>query len=164
MTDEKCPFCRRDPYHYVDIGVGMQRVAVTCCDLSIGLAEYSADDAQIPVTRKQLIEIADRLEAGERADLALQETSLALGGTDEWSDQEVMIADVRRQAEEVAARADRAEAALRFARAHLMAVPGAENMVQWINDIERGAVFVPQQECPEIKAWDELGERLRADD
>jgi hypothetical protein len=30
MTD--CPFCGRDPFHYVDIGVGMEAVAVTCCD------------------------------------------------------------------------------------------------------------------------------------
>lgn len=28
-----CPFCNRDPFHYVDIGVGMEAVAVTCCDL-----------------------------------------------------------------------------------------------------------------------------------
>lgn len=31
MTE--CPFCQRDPFHYVDIGVGMEAVAVTCCDL-----------------------------------------------------------------------------------------------------------------------------------
>lgn len=32
-----CPFCGRDPYHYVDNGVGMERVAVVCCDLGIAL-------------------------------------------------------------------------------------------------------------------------------
>src|SRR3954464_1219535 len=36
-------------------------------------------------------------------------------------------------------RAHRAEAALRFARAKLIDVPGAENMVAWINDVEREA-------------------------
>lgn len=29
----RCPFCGRDPFHYVDIGVGMQAAAVDCCDL-----------------------------------------------------------------------------------------------------------------------------------
>ena len=28
-----CPFCERDPFHYVDNGVGMEAVAVTCCEL-----------------------------------------------------------------------------------------------------------------------------------
>lgn len=37
-----CPFCKRDPYHYVDIGVGWQAVAVDCCDL--GIALYSRED------------------------------------------------------------------------------------------------------------------------
>ncbi|SFQ46916.1 hypothetical protein SAMN05216229_12367 [Geopseudomonas sagittaria] len=32
-----CPFCKRDPYHYVDIGVGYQAAAVDCCDLGIAL-------------------------------------------------------------------------------------------------------------------------------
>lgn len=29
----ECPFCGRDPFHYVDNGVGMEAVAVTCCEL-----------------------------------------------------------------------------------------------------------------------------------
>ena len=33
MSDPTCPFCGRDPFHYVDNGVGMEAVAVTCCDL-----------------------------------------------------------------------------------------------------------------------------------
>jgi hypothetical protein len=62
-----CPFCRRDPYHYVDIGVGMQRAAVVCCDLGIALYDtrHAGDDDQILVGRKQLVEIAGRLEAAE---------------------------------------------------------------------------------------------------
>jgi hypothetical protein len=28
-----CPFCERDPFHRVDNGVGMEAVAVECCDL-----------------------------------------------------------------------------------------------------------------------------------
>ncbi len=38
--DENCPFCGRDPYHYVDIGVGFQKAAVECCDLGIGLIQH----------------------------------------------------------------------------------------------------------------------------
>lgn len=29
----QCPFCGRDPFHYVDIGVGREAVAVDCCEL-----------------------------------------------------------------------------------------------------------------------------------
>jgi hypothetical protein len=36
-----CPFCKCDPFHYVDNGIGMEAVAVTCCDLGVGL--YSRD-------------------------------------------------------------------------------------------------------------------------
>lgn len=27
-----CPFCGRDPFHYVDNGVGFEAVAVVCCE------------------------------------------------------------------------------------------------------------------------------------
>jgi hypothetical protein len=30
---DRCPFCGRDPFHRVDNGLGMEAVAVTCCDL-----------------------------------------------------------------------------------------------------------------------------------
>lgn len=36
---DRCPFCSRDPYHYADIGVGFERVAVTCCELGIALIQ-----------------------------------------------------------------------------------------------------------------------------
>lgn len=29
---EKCPFCGHHPYEYVDVGVGLVPVAVTCCE------------------------------------------------------------------------------------------------------------------------------------
>jgi hypothetical protein len=32
-----CPFCGLDPYHYVDNGCGMERVAINCCDLGVAL-------------------------------------------------------------------------------------------------------------------------------
>lgn len=40
FNQPECIFCRRDPYEYVDIGVGYQAVAVSCCDEGIGLYQY----------------------------------------------------------------------------------------------------------------------------
>lgn len=36
-----CPFCKRDPHHYVDNGIGMEAVAIDCCDM--GVALWSGD-------------------------------------------------------------------------------------------------------------------------
>jgi len=52
MSDE-CIFCHHDPYHYVDIGVGFQAAAVTCCELGVALYQYGDED----VTK-----VADRIE------------------------------------------------------------------------------------------------------
>lgn len=46
MTDYVCPFCKLDPYEYVDIGVGYQAVAVSCCDLGVGLIQYGDPKAR----------------------------------------------------------------------------------------------------------------------
>jgi len=32
-----CPFCKCDPYHYVDIGVGYEAVAIVCCEMGVSL-------------------------------------------------------------------------------------------------------------------------------
>lgn len=40
----ECPFCNRDPYHYVDIGVGMEPVAVVCCDP--GIAYFAREKSE----------------------------------------------------------------------------------------------------------------------
>ncbi len=32
-----CPFCRRDPFHYVDVGVGFVPAAIVCCDAGVDL-------------------------------------------------------------------------------------------------------------------------------
>ena len=37
---ELCPFCKRDPYEWVDIGVGYQAVAVSCCEEGVSLIQY----------------------------------------------------------------------------------------------------------------------------
>ncbi|RXN87988.1 hypothetical protein C7R54_15540 [Achromobacter aloeverae] len=41
-----CPFCKCDPYEYVDVGVGFVPVAVTCCDLGIDLIQYGGKKAR----------------------------------------------------------------------------------------------------------------------
>lgn len=38
-----CPFCKCDPYHYVDIGIGMAPAAFDCCDLGIGFFSWHED-------------------------------------------------------------------------------------------------------------------------
>lgn len=43
---ERCPFCRCNPFHYVDNGVGMEAVAITCCDLGIELYGRSRQASQ----------------------------------------------------------------------------------------------------------------------
>jgi hypothetical protein len=45
-----CPFCGSDPYHYVDNGVGMERVAVTCCDEGIALFQHGDPVLQAQIT------------------------------------------------------------------------------------------------------------------
>ena len=56
---KKCPFCHYDPFEYVDIGVGMVPVAVSCCDLGIDLyrggkkAVQALEFMQSPSPRKK---------------------------------------------------------------------------------------------------------------
>lgn len=50
-----CIFCGRDPYEYVDVGVGMQRVAVSCCEMGIGLYHHRDE---------QLSSLSDRMYQG----------------------------------------------------------------------------------------------------
>jgi hypothetical protein len=52
----RCAFCGRDPYEYVDIGVGYQAVAVSCCEE--GIALYHGD--------RELSRIARLLDGDKR--------------------------------------------------------------------------------------------------
>ncbi len=47
-----CPFCGCDPYHYEDIGVGYQAVAIVCCDMGVSL--YSGNKAESAAARRIL--------------------------------------------------------------------------------------------------------------
>jgi hypothetical protein len=59
-----CPFCDNDPFHYVDNGVGMEAVAVTCCDLG---DQYFRGMRPIPeeviLSWDDFTNIADKLNA-----------------------------------------------------------------------------------------------------
>lgn len=61
-----CPFCGCDPYEYVDNGVGMEPVAITCCSLG---REYfdPGDEETVTIGRGTFDSIADLLRAMRRA-------------------------------------------------------------------------------------------------
>lgn len=75
--DPICPFCGKDPYHYVDNGVGYERVAVTCCDLAI--------EAHSANCRPAVAAIGDRLsrllESRALLEDIIDETRLAANDT-----------------------------------------------------------------------------------
>lgn len=72
--DVTCPFCGRDPFHYVDNGVGMEAVAVTCCELG---NEYfrGARDApeEVTLSWEEFCEIGRRLLSSSAAERAVVE-------------------------------------------------------------------------------------------
>ena len=49
-----CPFCGNDPYEYVDVGIGMDPVAVTCCSAGIAYFQYGKTLKQIHIMQRQL--------------------------------------------------------------------------------------------------------------
>lgn len=66
MGDLRCPFCGHDPYHYVDNGVGMEAVAVNCCDYGVALFRdgdelLSAAHCAIEALRAQVETLAGAL-------------------------------------------------------------------------------------------------------
>jgi len=65
LAHDLCPFCGRDPYYYVDVGVGMQKAAVVCCDLGIGLIQHG--DEQLSEAATKLAQMARELLAYRRA-------------------------------------------------------------------------------------------------
>ena len=49
----ECPFCKRDPYHYVDNGVGWEPVAIVCCETMIGLSRDEKKAKQVLRLRRR---------------------------------------------------------------------------------------------------------------
>jgi hypothetical protein len=44
----RCPFCKLDPFFYVNNGVGMEAVAVDCCDLGVDLYSGNPERRRFP--------------------------------------------------------------------------------------------------------------------
>jgi hypothetical protein len=59
---EQCPFCGRDPFHYVDIGVGMEAAAVVCCEHGDTLYRgHRPTPAAVTLLWDEFVAIADTL-------------------------------------------------------------------------------------------------------
>jgi hypothetical protein len=70
-----CPFCKLDPFHYVDTGVGLMAVAVNCCDLGCDL--YSRDRTRAKAAHRVLRDMRNPSpRAKGRAMRALREAGL----------------------------------------------------------------------------------------
>lgn len=95
-----CPFCKRDPYHYVDIGIGWAPAAVNCCDLGIGL--FSREDCGRKLSRRVLRDMRSRSpRAKARAMKVLREFGYKpekRGRTALASHSEITVAQVSRRA------------------------------------------------------------------
>ena len=63
MSDVQCPFCGCDPYEYVDIGVGHQPVAVTCCELGIEYFDHRRTSETVEIDRGEFDKIAQTFSA-----------------------------------------------------------------------------------------------------
>lgn len=57
-----CPFCGHDPYHRVDNGVGLEAVAVNCCELGVDLfSRHEKPPETVTVYWDEFVKIAGRL-------------------------------------------------------------------------------------------------------
>lgn len=62
MSAPVCPFCERDPFHYVDNGIGMEAVAVDCCELgNLYFRGARAAPEEIDLSWEEFSEIGQRL-------------------------------------------------------------------------------------------------------
>ncbi len=64
-----CPFCERDPFHYVHNGIGMEAVADDCCELG-DLYFRGARPAPetVEIEWDEFVKIAKRLSASKPDD------------------------------------------------------------------------------------------------
>jgi hypothetical protein len=60
VSEQPCPFCGRDPFHYVDNGLGMEPIAVTCCELGVELYSRSPSET-VGISRADFDGIAGKL-------------------------------------------------------------------------------------------------------
>lgn len=57
-----CPFCGCDPFHYVDNGIGMEAVAVTCCEFG----DLYFRGARPPIETTVMLEPDEFRELGDK--------------------------------------------------------------------------------------------------
>jgi hypothetical protein len=57
-----CPFCGRDPFHRIDNGIGMEAVAVTCCDLGdLFFRGARAAPSEVTLSWEEFMEIGNKI-------------------------------------------------------------------------------------------------------
>lgn len=77
-TEATCPFCHCDPFEYVDNGVGMEPVAVTCCKLGdLYFRGARPDPEDVSISWEDFRSIGDRL-ASPRPTVGREEIKSAI--------------------------------------------------------------------------------------
>jgi hypothetical protein len=64
--DVICPFCGLHPYEYVHNGVGMERVAVNCCDFGALLFDWRTSESDTKTAWRIADELGDMPHGEER--------------------------------------------------------------------------------------------------
>lgn len=62
MENEKCPFCGLHPFEYVDIGVGMQACAVTCCNLGWYLYDGGSQNNHCGMPYEKVLKMKEEMK------------------------------------------------------------------------------------------------------
>ncbi len=69
-----CPFCGRDPFHYVDNGVGMEAMAVICCELGDMLFRGARETpSDVTLSWEEFTGLAARLLSSSKAEGEMRE-------------------------------------------------------------------------------------------
>lgn len=100
----ECPFCGRDPFHYVDNGLGMEAVAVTCCEL--GDLFFRGDrpaPEEVTLSWEEFMDVGSRI-ASANATLADVEMGLQSAQIEHL---EVQLASARKALTNIAAECHR---------------------------------------------------------
>lgn len=85
-----CPFCNRDPFHYVDNGVGMEAVAVTCCELGQLLYEREKPK-EVTLTGDEFTAIAGKIAEGQWYAQVLHQLWELEPDTQSWVDGKITL-------------------------------------------------------------------------
>jgi hypothetical protein len=139
-----CPFCRCDPYHYVDIGVGFEAVAVTCCEAGIEFFDHNRQSETVTLYRDEFMEIGRALAKLRRPPRHITLESLkarapGTGGSREGSmpnpdEKDISAApqppSVSSEIERLRAELEKADEVMRLIIQQAMTVEQAENVAR----------------------------------